>query len=494
MPRFDPRQLLALALLIGFVGSANAQNGSWPYAQTDVPRLASDALSTLTEIQAGNLTITGPDVKDTEKARLKSLFDQVATHYTQKATEAKYYAANESQPLKPTTEDRDFLRVLRDISNKTLVPDEQFKLTLAQNDYIQAYGDAFNHAIRDVLTVQKPKVELPNAVIRVNVGRILALVSESGAKALAPTITEMLTHKFYKVDDKFTDTPPDIYLYALKAAENLLAAHDPLASELTASAKFRHSIPDKELIPLVQILMTIVEQNPPVARYAGSLDPEEAIKKSAEEKENPANNQLDARVYTPEQIDLVVYFRRAAIRALAKVRFDTLGGEVDVPKIRPGFVLAKVAVNDQTVVPPATTSEIGEATLGLIDMNPSPELNLDYWFKVTSLGIEKFIQVKAGRTADTSLLWQYQTARMKVELNELLARSKRDPRLNSSTGRIQNLSDIIESDIVKPILEARSPATVSNVSVDRVRSWSDAISVVNQDFYRNAGNFKVVPR
>lgn len=495
MPRLKPPQLLALvALFMGSTGLAHAQNGSWPYTQADVPRLASDALSTLTEIQAGNLTITGPDVKDAEKARIKKLFDQVATYYTQKATEAKYYAPNELEPLRAASDDNNFSRVLRDISNKTLVPDEQFKLTLAQNDYIQAYGQAFNQAIRDVLTVQKPNVELPNSVIRVNVGQILALVSESGASALAPTLTAMLTNQFYKVDDKFVDTPPELYLYALKAAENLLAAHDPLAVQLAASNKFRHSIPDDDLVPLVQILMTIVEQNPPVARYAGSLDPEKAIKMAAEEKENAANKQLDARVYTPEQADLVVYFRRAAVRALAKVRFDTLGGAAGVPKVRPGFVLAKIAVNDQSIVPAATTSEIGAATLGLIDLNPSPDLNLDYWFKVIGTGIVNFIQVKAGRNADTSLLWQLETARMKVELNELLERSKSDPRLNSSTARIQNLSELVDSDIAKPILEARSPATVSNVNVDRVRTWKDGITLTDTNFYRNAGNFQVVPR
>jgi hypothetical protein len=66
---------------------------------------------------------------------------------------------------------------------------------------------------------------------------------------------------------------------------------------------------------------------------------------------------------TPEEIDGFRYFRREAVRALAKIRTPAIDD-----KVRPALVLARFAGNDASIQPPPRIDERIEAAIGLARM------------------------------------------------------------------------------------------------------------------------------
>ena len=104
------------------------------------------------------------------------------------------------------------------------------------------------------------------------------MAAQTGAPAHAKTITALLTNQFFKgPDGKPAETPPDVLYWALKAAENLLAAPDPSALGTPNAA--RHTIKDEDLVPLVRAINDMVLNNPKgLAEKSATLKPELAVK------------------------------------------------------------------------------------------------------------------------------------------------------------------------------------------------------------------------
>jgi hypothetical protein len=105
---------------------------------------------------------------------------------------------------------------------------------------------------------------------------------------------------------------------------------------------------------MLQGLATLMPQLPPPlqAKCAG------ALVEFLEQKKGPGQNA------TPEEIEGFHVFRRAAVRALAKVRTPAIDD-----KVRPALVLAQFAGNDARIQPPPRIDERVEAAIGLARMH-----------------------------------------------------------------------------------------------------------------------------
>jgi hypothetical protein len=82
----------------------------------------------------------------------------------------------------------------------------------------------------------------------------------------------------------------------------------------------------------------------------------------------------DTKKAAPEEVDGFIFFRREAIRALAKVRTPAIDD-----KVRPALVLARYAGNDASIQPPPRIDERVEAAIGLARMqSPKGQYQADY--------------------------------------------------------------------------------------------------------------------
>jgi hypothetical protein len=200
---------------------------------------------------------------------------------------------------------------------------------------------------------------------------------------------------------KNENTRPEIKFYALQAAANLLAAYDP-----TDYQSRRHAIgskppraeADKEIGALVKAVEDCV------------LDPNKLLGDIPERNVEKAD---------PDQIEVVRYLRRQAIRALAEVRFVTLPGPEGKEKpLYPAHTLARVCVSDPKIVPAPSPSECAEGVMGLCNMAPIWErapvknYNSDAAAEAVAAGLITFATPRAANAADHTLPWVRTSIRM----------------------------------------------------------------------------------
>jgi hypothetical protein len=269
------------------------------------------------------------------------------------------------------------------------------RVTPDKADYIRELGTALEVALMKVVN------EHPERIVKVNAMRMYASVCKTGAAVHWPTVTALLKNE---------NTPTQIKFYALQAAANLLWAYDP--NDYTSR---RHSIgskppraeADKEIGALVKAIEDCV------------TNPKLLVPDFPQGK--------DAKV-SPEQIEVVRYVRRQAIRALAEVRFVTLPGpegkdaEGKVKWIYPAHTLARVCMSDPTLFPSPTPSECGEAVIGLCNMAPIWErapvknFNADLAAEAVATGIITFATPRSASAADRSIPWVRYSVRMSEAL------------------------------------------------------------------------------
>ena len=325
----------------------------------------------------------------------------------------------------------------------------------------------------------------PPAIIRVNAARLHAEGAKSGAPAFGKSVMAMLTNTYFKDKaGKPVATPPEVFFYALRAAENLLAAYDPTV--LVGQFASRHSLPDAELVPLVKLLEEMVVKGPPVADKAApatvdaSGRPIVLAAPAGEAKEGDAKPDAPAidpaKGLTPEQAAVVRYYRRAAIRALAKVRFDTVGGKGGPGgETRPAFTLAKVAVSDASLSLPATAGDAAEAVIGLAGMAPVASittLNIDAWSSAMAVGMAAYAapRIAAAAADERSLPWKVYSARLNVAFSAVKRGTVSSPRLRPLAQPLANLCDIVLADIVAP-LEKDNQVGTDRPSTERLTEW-----------------------
>lgn len=283
--------------------------------------------------------------------------------------------------------------------------------------------------------------------------------------------------------------------YALKAAEGLLAAYDPTAATLAPTLAARHTAPDPVLVPLVDAIDKLVANGPPVADKAAPLNPDQsppAPPAAGDPADPAAPARLDARTLTTEQVLLVRYFRRQAVRALAKVRFDVVGGGT-LPLVRPAWTLARVAVSDVTISPPPTASEVGEAVIGLAGMAPSANLNVDEWAVVMAYGLSSFARPKLAEATDKSAAWKLTGARLVNAMAALKRSIPGNARLRPYQSPLTALIDTATANLLAP-LERDDPAARPNI--DPINAWieQNLPKDPNRSLYKDDPKLKLAPR
>jgi hypothetical protein len=254
------------------------------------------------------------------------------------------------------------------------------KVNFENADYIREMGEALDAAF-------KPLMKGQDRIVRVNATRLYAVCCKSGAAAHWPTVTELLKNQ---------NTPTEVKYYALQAAGNLLSAYDVFdyKSRRHALSKEPRSDADKEIGALVAAIeKCVTDPNAVVAIPEGKVQNAD-----------------------PEQLAVVAFVRRQAIKALGQVRFITLPGPDGKP-IYPAVTLAKVCMSDAALVPQPNPSECAEAVIGLCNMSPNPNgtpikgFNPDALAEAVASGIITFASPRAD-PFNRSLPWRGYSMRL----------------------------------------------------------------------------------
>ncbi|OWK39458.1 hypothetical protein [Fimbriiglobus ruber] len=436
----------------------------------------SDDTQRMNDLHDGKLRTVGPDA-----AKNKEVFKHFAQLLIYPVTQPQYYQTSDTGELKPRPASNNLDSVLSDIDHYLLVPDGTNRLTLDQADYVDGFGAALDQALVTVLT-GKPGTP---TIIRVNAGRFMAKVARSGAPAIAKTVLTILNNQFYKVGGKAVETPPDLLFYALKSAEGLLAAYDIRVPQAGLTAG-KHSIPERDLISLVQVLELLVLKGPPVADKAAIINASTKPKPVAPAVQDPMGGavppvqpapnadqpmgKLDAAPapLTHDQEVVVTYYRRQAIRALAKVRFDVIGGQGGLPEVRPAWTLARIAVIDASLDFIPTTAEIGDAVIGLASLYPTGALNVDELLSVIARGTVLFVREKLAGIGDKTVPWKVYAARLNLALAGMRKLSLTNLQLRPQGGMVGGLAGVIIGDVLAPI---ERESVGARPSIDRLNNW-----------------------
>lgn len=459
---------LAAAVCAASAGGAAGQGTDLKSFRIPFEPAVGNQLNKIVELQSGRVAVKGPDLRANQE-----FLRQFAKALVFPATVDTYYVLPEGGELRPRTAQQNFDTVLAELRGRLVIPRPEggdlARMQLIQGDYVTEFGAALDEALAAVFN----KPGLP-PVMRVNAGRLLAEASKSGAPVHGKMIQAMLTDTYFKANGKAVETPPEVLLYALRAAGNLLAAYDLSLQNSTAAAN--HTLPVDDLIKLVATLEGLVVKGPPVADKTAPVttDPSGVPITLPDPSAPPAPltpaPPPEAQGLTPEQVRVVQYFRREAIRALAQVRFDTVGGRGGSADARPAYTLARVAVNDVTLSLPATPQDAAEAVIGLAGMAPGPNLSLNEYAIAMAVGLRAFAGPRLANDDDKSLPWKMTAARLGVALQTLKANAQTTPKLRTYLKPLSDLVDVAAGDIVRPLSSDAQGGTV-RPTVDRLDAW-----------------------
>ncbi|MCZ2342409.1 MAG: hypothetical protein LC104_11520 [Bacteroidales bacterium] len=404
-------------------------------------------------------------VGGSEAEKNKAAFKAVAEFYIYSINDAKYYGIHSGDgQLKPRLPNSLLDSVFTELKRYLLIPAMDSRFTTDQAEYIDGFANALDDAIRPMLKSREP-------LVRMNAARALEVVAESGAAVHAKTITTLL---------KDPKTRPEVLLYVYKAAGKLLSAYHPLA--IRNPDPNRHAIPNELLVPLLQALENHILKNPPVAEHVVIEKPApkalpqggEAEPAAAPAAEPEAGGKLETTALTTDQIEIIRFFRRDAVRALAKVRVDVVGGDGE-PEVRPAYTLAQVAVSDPAILPAPGAIEVIEAVIGLLHISPSNKLNIDELANVVAIGLGTFAQLKAvpgdTLTPEQQLIsWKLYAARLVDAFTYWRGSVNRNPRALAAQAIIRSLSDTAMSEVVTR-LDRTGSAVGSGININRLTEW-----------------------
>jgi len=459
------------ALCFLAASTANGQGTDLKPYRLEPKQPTGELLTKMNDLYSGKVRIKGPDIRGNQ-----AILKQFAQYAMYRVTFDSYYNLPESGELKPRTVDQNLDLLVSDLNSRLLIPTPERdlpRMNPEQTGYIIEYGAALDAAVADIFAKNPP------AIIRVNAARFLSIAAKSGAPAHGKTLTAMLNNTYFKDKaGKPLPTPPEVLIYAIHGAENFLAAYDVTA--LNSPLVTRHALPDAELVVLVKILDDMVLKGPPVAALASvssvdasgrptNLTPPPPMGGEAATTA-PAAPPATATALLPEQIAVVRYYRRAAIRALAKIRYDVVGGK-GVPEVRVGYTLAKVATNDSTLSLSTTPADAAEAVIGLANNAlPSVYLNVDVWALALAQGLGNMAAPRLAEDADVSLPWKQTAARVSASFAQLRKNIAVTPRYRGYGKPLTDLLDLAIVDILSP-LEKDTQAGVNRPSVERLQLW-----------------------
>jgi hypothetical protein len=193
---------------------------------------------------------------------------------------------------------------------------------------------------------------------------------------------------------------------------------------------------------VLQGLATLIPKLPPEQQSRCAV----ALVEFLEQKKGPGKNA------TPEEIEGFRFFRREAVRALAKTRAPAVND-----KVRPALVLARFAGNDASIQPPPRIDERVEAAIGLAHMQAPPK-DKQYQVDYAAGQIAKCLGALAQEAERERANKEIRTHPWKIlaaQLTEALADLKRNNEKNPYVVQIadkgtQLLTKIINSAQISP--------------------------------------------
>ena len=456
MPRLRAGRL-ALLLLVLLTGSAAGQNVAWDTVKIPYEPIVGNELNQLLKLKSGEVLVAGAQY-EANKKYLKRYAQQLVFPVTDK----RFYVPTSEDFRAPSYQDT-FRNVLSDLNSRLIIPTPENRVSQMPKVlqvYVNEFGAALDEAIGTVL--RKPDVP---PVVRTNAARMLAIAAKSGAPALGQSIQAMLDNTYFKDGDKPVDTPPEVLLHALDAAGNLLAAYDINVQQSDYAS--RHSLPEPELMKFIATLQKYAVEGPqkPLKVYVQSRDgsgraldlnqkvatPEAA--KPGKPAAPPAQEGL-----TPEQVAVIRFYRRAAVKALAKCRFSVVGGKGGGADVRPALTLARVAVDDKTIPIPVTPPEALEAVIGLANMDPDNRLDLPSYAIALAAGLRRAAGPKAASLDDTTLPARIAGTRLTRAFTGLAQRAGENPRLRGQQKLFTDLAEVAVADIASRLANESNAA------------------------------------
>jgi hypothetical protein len=259
--------------------------------------------------------------------------------------------------------------ILTELDRFLIIPGPGGRLNLEPADYVRELGAALDKELRNLIDTH------PERIVKVNAARVLAHVARSGAPAHFVTAKDLLGEP---------NTPTEVKNYMFQVAAAALTAFDPLDQKTR-----KHSVDPKTLAALVKVLQDCVTT--PSLLVTGL---------PAKIEDAPA-----------DQLAVVAFMRRQAVRALAQVKFATIADGKN--QLYPAHTLARVALSDPALVPAPGPAECAEAVIGICNMAPPPKgYNVDVATEAVVAGLYTFAAPRAANFTDRTLPWRSYALRL----------------------------------------------------------------------------------
>lgn len=473
--------LLTLGLCLGVAADRPTlgQQPANPPSFKELPR-PGDARKRVRDARKGDVQFNNP----TLAKQIKDDLLLEAKYLIYPATDPKYLDPKDKvikgEVSPPNPDDRIAARIA-DLNASLLVPEQKSKLKVDQVEYIAAFGEACGTVFRE-LNLADPNT--PD-YLQVNAGQMLAACGKTGAPALMVYVTELL-------NDPKAENQPEVLVYALKAAEGLLAAYNPIYQN--DAAREHDHFPGNNKIEVYNLVKAVEAAAlrdkpfvyrtaarrppqpppppPPPAPPAGKADPKGPPPKPADPKgpppkpadpkaAPPAGGQLvadPAPGMTPEQLAVYRFVRRQAVRALAQVRVPILtapvakGGD-QPPPLRPLFTLAKFAVMDASLAVPPGPDEAAEATAGLCNLRKLAGVNPEVLVDCIAAGLTNYARPKTNDTDDKRIPWGKYAAQLDENMRRLKGTLDGTGTAARAAAKFDTLLGIAENQLLLPIFK-----------------------------------------
>jgi len=174
----------------------------------------------------------------------------------------------------------------------------------------------------------------------------------------------------------------------------------------------------------------------------------EVLVEFLEQKKGPGKNAA------PEEIEGFRFFRREAIRALAKIHTPAIN-----EKVRPALVLARFAGNDMSIQPPPRVDERVEAAIGLAHMQAPPkdkQYQVDYAAGQIAKCLGVLAQAAESERANRGEVqalplhpWRYLAAQLKEALEDLKKNNNQNQYVVKIVERgVRLLNQVIKGEVI----------------------------------------------
>ena len=313
-----------------------------------------------------------------------------------------------------------------------------------QKVYVEEFGKAMVKHLKEVTRNGKP-------IVRVNAGRMMTIVAQSGYAGMADWLVEILNAPAESLEIK---------IYALESLRYLLAIRRKEKPNATIFSD------PANLTKITEALLKIVTEKPDFQVPAAG---------TPEANSNAGKDAID-------RMRVFMFYRRKAVEAVASLPVGVIADDLGRISVRPAHTLMMIALNDTRIEPPVTMRERIEAMIGVLNMIPDEKMNVDY----ATYGMAKVLQELVRERAQglNSVPWKQSAARIKEAFNHgrELAKLK-----NVANKQMVIDLDRIASELLTPVIDKGLEA---QVDANKLNQWiTDNPLKVNSLFLDDAKLF-----